>query len=222
MDLDGVIINSLPATDAAIAVVAGAALGRRVSADECRACAGGSPPEALRRLGVVDADLVYERGFDDALRASLAEMVVFARVVAAVAGLAAAHASVAVVTAQARRRIGMLLPPELAGVVDTVIAHEDVQRPRPAPDGVRAALRMLGVAPGRAVFVGDGPDDMLAGRAAGVCSLGVTWGFHSEDALVEAGASGIVRDPDQLAEQVVRHLLGRGEGPSGWKGDLPA
>ncbi|SEH00198.1 phosphoglycolate phosphatase/pyrophosphatase PpaX [Nonomuraea solani] len=206
VDLDGVIINSFPTTSAAIAAVASAELGRLISAADCHPYAGGPPPDALRLLGVADPDLAYERGFDAAMRAALAETVIFTDVVAAITELARAGASIAVVTAQARRRVGMLLPPDLADHIGVVIAHEDVDRPKPAPDGVRAALRTLGVPPERAVFVGDAPKDMLAGRAAGVCSLGVTWGFHTEEELVEAGADGIVRDPTDLTARIVHHL----------------
>jgi phosphoglycolate phosphatase len=44
---------------------------------------------------------------------------------------------------------------------------------KPAPDGFRRAAADLGVAPSRAWAVGDGPQDVLAGRAAGCFTIAV-------------------------------------------------
>ncbi|MFE2470258.1 HAD-IA family hydrolase [Streptomyces mirabilis] len=57
-------------------------------------------------------------------------------------------------------------------LLDVVITRQDTQ-PKPAPDGLHAALSQLDVPPERAVFVGDSPTDMAAARAAGVVALGL-------------------------------------------------
>lgn len=54
---------------------------------------------------------------------------------------------------------------------DVVVAREDACPAKPAPAGLLRALRLLGLAPDEAVYVGDGPADAEQGRAAGVRTL---------------------------------------------------
>lgn len=65
---------------------------------------------------------------------------------------AASHAAITL------RRLGFDMP---------VLVARDHARPKPAPDPVLLACARLEVAPSAAWFVGDGRDDILAGRAAG-------------------------------------------------------
>jgi pyrophosphatase PpaX len=79
-----------------------------------------------------------------------------------------------------------------------VIAAEDTDRHKPDPAPIALALERLGMAAGRACFVGDAPFDIVAGRAAGVTAIGVTWGFFDRAALAGAGATTIVSSPAEL------------------------
>ena len=74
----------------------------------------------------------------------------------------------------------------LAGHVDVVIGADSVARHKPDPEPVRVALARLGVAPADAVFVGDSPHDVAAGNAAGVRTIGVTWGAFGPEELAAA------------------------------------
>ncbi|TVQ19942.1 MAG: HAD family hydrolase [Spirochaetaceae bacterium] len=60
-----------------------------------------------------------------------------------------------------------------------VIGEEDVALPKPDPEGVLRALEALGVAPGRAIYVGDSSTDAGAAAAAGVRSIGAGWAAHA-------------------------------------------
>lgn len=51
-----------------------------------------------------------------------------------------------------------------------LVTRDDVLRPKPDPEPVLLALRALGVGPGQATLVGDSSHDVVAARAAGVCS----------------------------------------------------
>lgn len=90
-----------------------------------------------------------------------------------------------------------------------VVGLEATERHKPDPAPVVHALASLGATADRAVFVGDSPWDMEAGRRAGVTPIGVGWGPYSRDLLVEAGAVLIVERPVELPG-VVRQLTGRG------------
>ncbi len=56
---------------------------------------------------------------------------------------------------------------------DAIIALEDAKNPKPAPDGVLQACKLLGVKPDEAIFLGDLPVDVEAGKAAGVKTIAI-------------------------------------------------
>jgi phosphoglycolate phosphatase len=60
------------------------------------------------------------------------------------------------------------------------------------------ALQQLG--PTRAVMVGDRSFDILAARAHGLPSIGVTWGIGTAEELEDAGADRLIATPKELAE----------------------
>jgi pyrophosphatase PpaX len=67
----------------------------------------------------------------------------------------------------------------LCGLVEhfeVIVTPEDVVNPKPHPEPVLTALERLGVEPGEAVFVGDSPHDIAAGRAAGTWTAAASWG----------------------------------------------
>ena len=55
---------------------------------------------------------------------------------------------------------------------------------KPNPSMILAALAETGIAPARAIMVGDPTFDIDMGRAAAVRTLGVTWGYHPEACLL--------------------------------------
>ena len=80
--------------------------------------------------------------------------------------------------------------------VDVVVGKSDVERSKPEPDAVIAAVEKLGLSPAQCVMFGDTPYDAIAARRAGVVTLGVLSsgiGFE-EPALRAAGARHVYRD----------------------------
>lgn len=69
------------------------------------------------------------------------------------------------------------------GLFEVLIGADDVENPKPHPEPVLMALGRLGVEPSDAVFVGDSPHDMAAGRAAGVRTAAATWGPFPREVL---------------------------------------
>lgn len=53
-------------------------------------------------------------------------------------------------------------------LVTVLVAREDADAPKPAPDGLLAAIAALGSDPGSALFIGDAEADARQGAAAGV------------------------------------------------------
>ncbi len=89
----------------------------------------------------------------------------------------------------------------VAHAFKSVICGDEAPR-KPAPDGLLRVCAALGVAPARALLVGDSPVDLATGRAAGVRVCAVTWGFGERAAL--ASADYLCHTPAELGE-----LLGR-------------
>jgi len=71
----------------------------------------------------------------------------------------------------------------LEDAFDVVVGADDVARHKPDPAPVLAALAALDADPATAVFIGDSPHDMAAGRAAGVRTAAALWGPFTRDVL---------------------------------------
>jgi 2-phosphoglycolate phosphatase len=74
----------------------------------------------------------------------------------------------------------------VASLIDVVLGPEDVPRPKPAPDMLRAGLERLGVAPSEALYIGDMVVDIETARAAGVTVWVVVTGSDERAALEAA------------------------------------
>ena len=66
---------------------------------------------------------------------------------------------------------------------------------KPDPTAAIDICKLMGVEPQQCVFVGDSGEDMATGKAAGMLSVGVTWGFRPESALHENGADAVIHEP---------------------------
>lgn len=87
---------------------------------------------------------------------------------------------------------------------DAVVTGESVQNHKPDPEPVNKALKLLGVnIPGRAVFVGDTEVDILAGKAAGVRTIGVTYGFYGAS-ILNCNPSFVVDDISQILPIILK------------------
>jgi pyrophosphatase PpaX len=80
------------------------------------------------------------------------------------------------VTGKARRSLDISL--ECLGLdnyFDVIVTGDDVEFPKPHPEGINKALEQLGVSNKVAIFLGDSDADILAGKQANVHTLGVHW-----------------------------------------------
>lgn len=132
--------------------------------------------------------LAYE-GLEDALRT-----------------LRAAGVRLGVVTSKSHPTVDLAwrVLPTLEACFEVVVAAEDTHRHKPDPEPVRLALERLGAGANGACYVGDSPFDLRAGRAAGIATIAVTWGFFARDDLEAEDPDVIVETPGEL----VRACLG--------------
>lgn len=73
---------------------------------------------------------------------------------------------------------------------------DGVLKPRPEP--IEATARALGVPVAELWVVGDGPQDVLAARAAGAVAVAVLGGFAPEARLREAGPDAVIASLEEL------------------------
>lgn len=81
---------------------------------------------------------------------------------------------------------------------DIVIGQSDSIRRKPAPDAPLKAASEFGVSPEECLYIGDTKTDMLTGKAAGMHTIGVLWGFRDRKELAENGADRIIGSPEEL------------------------
>jgi HAD superfamily hydrolase (TIGR01509 family) len=126
------------------------------------------------------------------------ERVVPEAVAALIAGKRAGRGT-ALVTSKNHAEIANTLPRiGIAEYVDAVITADDVNDPKPHPEGVLLALSRLGVDPDQALFIGDTVHDLRAGQAAGVRRCAVTWGAAPRALLVAEAPDLMCDDPADL------------------------
>jgi phosphoglycolate phosphatase len=87
----------------------------------------------------------------------------------------------------------------LAERFDLILGTEDGVAHKPAPDLLFLAAARTGRAPESGMMVGDTTRDILAGRAAGMATCGVSYGATGAEPLRAAGADHVI---DRFAELV--------------------
>lgn len=194
-DLDGTLADTVELIVASYQYAFRTVLGREEDPDVIRSWIGRPLLEAFREHSPEHADELYDtylrwntdnterliRGYDGVREV--------------LASLGEAGVKVAVATSKrresARQAMDILA---LSEHVAVVVALEDTEVHKPDPSPLLVALTRLGESyPSHAVYVGDAVVDVLAGKAAGMATVAVTWGAGKRDALVG------VR-PDRFAE----------------------
>ena len=90
------------------------------------------------------------------------------------------------------------------GLLELSVGESPSVRRKPAPDTVLTAASQIGLSVDQCVYVGDSEVDLQTARNAGMDCISVTWGFRDEAQLIEAGASVLVRTPEELESLLLR------------------
>jgi HAD superfamily hydrolase (TIGR01509 family) len=96
---------------------------------------------------------------------------------------------------------------EAAEMVDAWTTSDDVERTKPEPDLVHAALEKVGGLPEEATLIGDTVWDVEAAHRAGVEVLAVLTGGFSEQELSDAGAREVFTSVEELRQSLVETPL---------------
>ncbi|MBL0922419.1 MAG: HAD family hydrolase [Phycisphaerales bacterium] len=79
-----------------------------------------------------------------------------------------------------------------AGRFVEIVGHDGRWPLKPDPTGLLALVQRARTTPSRTVYVGDTDTDMRTGRAAGVYTVGCSWGFRDGEELVATGADVVI------------------------------
>lgn len=80
-------------------------------------------------------------------------------------------------------------------MLDIVVSDHPGFVLKPAPDELVRLMKHFGVKGEECMYCGDHTIDMQTGRNAGTVTVGVTWGFHTREALLAAGADHVADYP---------------------------
>lgn len=202
-DLDGTLADTLPLIYEAFNDALGPELGRSLSPEEIRSLFG--PPDNAVIRAVVEPDrqdAAIERYVSTYQERHHELVQLFDGIAELIEEAHAAGMRLAVVTGKSRATALMTL--EILGVLDdfdVIYAGDDVDRPKPDPMALQMALDDLAHdEPARAVMIGDSAADVIAGKAAGVSTIGVLWGSPDHDALLGAGPDLVCASIDELRD----------------------
>lgn len=84
-----------------------------------------------------------------------------------------------------------------------VISGDTAARPKPAADPLLLACERSGLKAHNCIYVGDDRRDIIAGQAAGMRTIAVSYGYLGVEHPIETwGADDIVHSPAELAERI--------------------
>ncbi|MDE1180593.1 phosphoglycolate phosphatase [Paraburkholderia sp.] len=86
-----------------------------------------------------------------------------------------------------------------------VLGGDSLPKKKPDPLPMLTACEKLNVAPGAAVAIGDSENDALAGRAAGMATLTVPYGYNHGQSVQKIKSDGIVASLLDAAKAIAAH-----------------
>lgn len=209
-DIDGTLVDSIAMVTAGLGDMVERYAGYRPDDAELRALIG---------MPLLEQARMFRPDADDATHVAMAAYAMeryrvhehlespFEEAILALRDVHAAGVPIALVTSKSDVELAaFLLRFEPAPLVGTAVTATDVARGKPDPEGVLLACRRLGVAPERAVFIGDSRYDVLAGRAAGTTTVGLLYGAGDRASLEAAQPDELIETPRQLREWIAARL----------------
>ena len=181
-DMDGTLLDSSETVPAAYAAAILELCGRECTTDEVIAAYSAGPAAALiaqftgRPSTDDDLDCWHRH-----LEARLHLTKVYDGVQAALESLRGAGLRLAVFTGATRRAATAQL--EHSGLlrhVDVLVASDEIERVKPAPDGLLLAAQRLSLTADRLAYVGDALNDLRCARAVGALPVAARWGHLYE------------------------------------------
>lgn len=177
-DFDGTLVDTLPLSFYAFQTIFSQYDDRAVSREELIAMFGPTEDDiiainlqAKEKVGDAIADYyeIYKAGHET-------QVDVPEEMLQLLNYLQSQNIRIGVITGKSRKAFQLSAEAlHLSHFFDVVFTGDDVQKPKPDPEGIHAALAILGVSKDEAVFLGDSNADIHAGKTAGLRTYGVQW-----------------------------------------------
>ncbi|MEG7363963.1 phosphoglycolate phosphatase [Pseudomonas citronellolis] len=207
-DLDGTLVDSVPDLAAAVdkALIG---MGRAPAGlEQVRHWVGNGARVLVRRAlaGGIEHEGVSEEDteralalFMDAYADSHALTEVYPGVVDTLKWLKKQGVELALITNKPERFVAPLLDEMgLGKFFRWIVGGDTLPQQKPDPAALLFVMKAAGVVPGEALFVGDSRNDVLAAKAAGVRSVGLTYGYNHGRPIAEEQPSLVLDDLRQL------------------------
>jgi phosphoglycolate phosphatase len=208
-DCDGTISDGQAAVCGAMAR-AFASSGLAVPPDHAiRRIVGLSLPVAIRHLApdeqpTVHAEVVeaYRAAFFQARSEGLVAEPLYGGVRELLASLHGKGWLLGVATGKSDRGLGACLVNH--GIADLFVTLQTADRhpSKPDPSMLTAAMHEAGAEPAGTVMIGDTAFDIAMARTAGCRAIGVAWGYHAPEELLEAGAEAVAHSAAELEDLI--------------------
>jgi len=140
----------------------------------------------------------YKKAFFDLRAAGLAEEPLYDGIAEAIADLDARGWLLGVATGKSDRGLKHIL--EHHGLHPRFVTLQTADRhpSKPHPSMLEQAMADAGAGPQTSAMIGDTSYDMIMAKAAGCAAIGVSWGYHNRQELIEAGADIVADHPSAL------------------------
>lgn len=90
----------------------------------------------------------------------------------------------------------------LAQYFTYILTAKDTHKPKPSPEGIMKALKVMGAQICDCLVVGDSVIDITAGKAAGAKTLAVLSGLYTKQELAKLNPDLILKDATQLLNHI--------------------
>ncbi|MBU9685107.1 MULTISPECIES: phosphoglycolate phosphatase [Burkholderia] len=215
IDLDGTMIDTVDDFTAALNAMLARIGAPGTQRDEVMHYVGkGSENLIVQVLKPRLAEAEAQARFDEALAIYQAEYAtingrhtrLYPDVEAGLAAMRAAGLALACVTNKPHRfALELLAQYRLDGYFGVVLGGDSLPRKKPDPLPMLTACQRLDVEPALAVAIGDSENDALAGRAAGLATLTVPYGYNHGKAIQTINSDGIVDSLLEAAQVITAH-----------------
>lgn len=205
-DVDGTLIETTALIMESLDFIYRGYFGRTLPAEELRALIGIPLKKQIRVFGELEALGVDEAAITDDFityyEAHRERERILTDVIAVLREGKRRGYPTALVTSKNEEELANTLPRlGIADCVDVAVTADAITHPKPDPEGMRLALRRLGIPSERipdAVYIGDTVHDMQAARGAGIRGVGVVWGAAGRHRLAAESPTFLCDTPDDL------------------------
>lgn len=208
-DLDGTLINSLPA----IAHFANTALAKNGfpihDEEKYKVFVGDGAAKLVHRmLGENDNDENYaivKTDYDSLYEADvLYKTMPYDGITELLKKIKAYGVKIAVLSNKPHNVTKSVVEKLFGELFDICLGQRDGVAKKPSPDAVFEICEIMNIKPAECIFVGDTNVDVRTGKNADIPVIGVLWGFRDSEELTAAGADYIVSDVNEIYDILKR------------------